>query len=110
MQSNVTLNITPTTRAKLGVGGYLEERQYPNPDGGGVGGIFSQAMDASPVSYPVIYPGGLVPGRNPNGGERNPYRSEERRVGKEGRKRGEAEDVKKNKATGNDMWRGVWRK
>ena len=73
MQSNVTLNITPTTRAKLGVGGYLEERQYPNPDGGGVGGIFSQAMDASPVSYPVIYPGGLVPGRNPNGGERNPY-------------------------------------
>ncbi|WP_170864408.1 SusC/RagA family TonB-linked outer membrane protein [Fodinibius roseus] len=70
LQSNVTLDVTPTTEAKLGVGGYLEDRQYPAV---GVGGIFFQAMDASPVAYPVIYPGGLTPGRNPNGGERNPY-------------------------------------
>lgn len=70
LQSNVTLDVTPTTEVKLGVGGYLEERQYPAVD---VGGIFAQAMEASPVAYPVIYPGGLTPGRNPNGGERNPY-------------------------------------
>jgi len=73
LQSNITLDVTPTTQAKLGVGGYLEDRQYPNPDGGGVGGVFSQAMEASPVAYPILYPGGLTPGRNPNGGERNPY-------------------------------------
>jgi TonB-linked SusC/RagA family outer membrane protein len=70
LQSNVTLDVTPTTQAKLGVGGYLEDTQYPAV---GVGGIFNQAMQASPVAYPVIYPGGLAPGRNPNGGERNPY-------------------------------------
>ncbi|MCW9706482.1 SusC/RagA family TonB-linked outer membrane protein [Fodinibius salsisoli] len=77
LQSNVTLDVTPTTKAKLGIGGYLEDRQYPagDPDNpiDGVGRVFNQALEVSPVAYPIMYPGGLVPGRNPNGGERNPY-------------------------------------
>ena len=70
LQSNLTVNVTPSTKVNLGIGGYLEDRQYPEV---GVEGIFDQAMDVSPVAYPIIYPRGLVPGRNPNGGERNPY-------------------------------------
>lgn len=68
--SNLTVDITKTTKMQLGVRGYLSEGIYPQQ---GVGGIFSAAMEAPPVEYPKIYPGGYVPGKSSNGGLRNPY-------------------------------------
>ncbi len=68
--SNLTLDVTPTTSINLGIQGYISEGNYP---GVGNGTIFSAAMEAPPVEYPVIYPGGYVPGRSSNGGLRNPY-------------------------------------
>ena len=68
--SNTTIDITKTTNVNVGVQGYLSEGNYPGVD---VGGIFGSALQASPVEYPVIYPGGYVPGKSGNGGLRNPY-------------------------------------
>lgn len=68
--SNLTIDITKTTNMNLGIRGYLSEGNYP---GEGVNNIFRAAMEAPPVAYPVIYPGGFVPGRSANGGLRNPY-------------------------------------
>lgn len=74
--SNLTVDITNTTKVNLGIQGYLSEGNYPNE---GVGGIFSSALEVSPVEYPVLYPGGFVPGKSANGGLRNPYADAARR-------------------------------
>lgn len=74
--ANLTLDITKTTNVNVGVQGYLSEGNYPATPGtndGIAGSIFSAAMEAPPVEYPVIYPGGYVPGKSANGGLRNPY-------------------------------------
>ncbi|MEH6406224.1 MAG: TonB-dependent receptor, partial [Leeuwenhoekiella sp.] len=68
--SNLTVDITKTTNINLGIQGYLSQGTYP---GRSPGDIFSAAMEAPPVEYPVIYPGGFVPGKSANGGLRNPY-------------------------------------
>lgn len=68
--SNLTVNITKTTKIDLGIQGYLSKGNYPNES---VGNIFSSALEVSPVEYPVLYPGGYVPGKSANGGLRNPY-------------------------------------
>tara|TARA_Y100000815_G_scaffold275662_1_gene315716 strand:- start:13346 stop:16534 length:3189 start_codon:yes stop_codon:yes gene_type:complete len=68
--SNLTLDITKTTNINVGIQGYLSEGTYP---GRSPGDIFNAAMEAPPVEYPVIYPGGFVPGKSANGGLRNPY-------------------------------------
>jgi len=68
--SNLTLDITPTTKLDLGVQGYVSNANYPGID---AGDAFQQAMWVTPIDFPVMYPGGLVPGRNPNGDQRNPY-------------------------------------
>ncbi|UGU17216.1 TonB-dependent receptor [Sinomicrobium kalidii] len=68
--SNLTLDITRTTKVNVGIQGYLSEGTYP---GAGVGSVFSAAMEAPPVEYPILYPGGYVPGKSSNGGLRNPY-------------------------------------
>jgi TonB-linked SusC/RagA family outer membrane protein len=58
LSSNLTVHISPTTKANLGVGGYLYDKQYPEA---GVSNIFEHAMLTNPVSFPVMYPGGHVP-------------------------------------------------
>jgi TonB-linked SusC/RagA family outer membrane protein len=68
--SNLNLKITGTTKLDLGVQGYVANGNYP---GETTESIFGSALDVSPVEYPKLYPGGLVPGRSSNGGFRNPY-------------------------------------
>jgi len=68
--SNLTVDITKTTRMQLGIRGFLSEGNYPEV---GVGGVFGAALEAPPVVYPVMYPGGYVPGISAQGGLRNPY-------------------------------------
>jgi TonB-linked SusC/RagA family outer membrane protein len=70
LSSNITVQVTPTTEANLGVGGYLTDRDYPAVS---VQSMYEQALYINPVIYPVMYPGGRVPGRNSNGDLRNPY-------------------------------------
>lgn len=74
--SNLTIDITKTTKAHVGVQGYISDGTYP---GAGVGSVFGAAMEAPPVVYPILYPGGFVPGRSSNGGLRNPYADVARR-------------------------------
>ena len=68
--TNLNLDVTSTTNVELGIQGYLSDGNYP---GVSDGDIFTSAMQVPPVEYPVMYPGGYVPGRNPNGDFRNPY-------------------------------------
>ena len=68
--TNLTLDLSRSTRVDVGIQGYLSDGNYP---GVSAVDIFSQAMLVPPVEYPVMYPGGIVPGRNPNGDQRNPY-------------------------------------
>ncbi|QCX37397.1 TonB-dependent receptor [Aureibaculum algae] len=74
--TNLTVDITKTTKINLGIQGYVSEGNYPNE---GVGTIFSAALEAPPVEYPILYPGGFVPGKSANGGLRNPYADVARR-------------------------------
>ncbi|UKT62778.1 SusC/RagA family TonB-linked outer membrane protein [Pedobacter mucosus] len=68
--SNLNLKLTNTTKLDLGIQGYASNGNYP---GETTESIFGSALDVSPVEYPVLYPGGLIPGRSSNGGFRNPY-------------------------------------
>ena len=68
--SNLNLKLTGTTRLDLGLQGYASIGNYP---GENTESIFGSAMDISPVEYPVMYPGGFIPGKSSNGGFRNPY-------------------------------------
>ena len=74
--SNLTVDITKTTNINIGVQGYLSEGNYPSTGGldDNIGdNIFASALEVSPVEYPVLYPGGFVPGKSANGALRNPY-------------------------------------
>jgi TonB-linked SusC/RagA family outer membrane protein len=68
--AKVNLKITKTTRMDVGLQGYFSNKNAPSqsPET-----IFSSAMEIPPVAYPIMYPGGFVPGVAPNGGSRNPY-------------------------------------
>ncbi len=68
--SNLNVKITQTTKLDLGLKGYFSTVNGPAQS---AQTVFQSAMDAAPVIYPVMYPGGLVPGISPNGGFRNPY-------------------------------------
>lgn len=68
--SNLNLKITGTTRLDVGAKGYFSVVNGPAQT---TQTVFQSAMDAAPVIYPVMYPGGFVPGISPNGGFRNPY-------------------------------------
>jgi len=68
--TNLTVDITKTTKVDLGIRGSLSDGTFPAI---GVSSIFEAAMEAPPVEYPVLYPGGFVPGKSANGGLRNPY-------------------------------------
>lgn len=68
--ANLSVDVTKTTKINLGIRGALSDGTYPSQ---GVSTIFASAMEVSPVEYPVLYPGGYVPGRSANGDLRNPY-------------------------------------
>ncbi|MFT4093876.1 MAG: TonB-dependent receptor [Niabella sp.] len=57
--SNIDMNWNKTTKFFLGVSGYISNMNQP---GAGATEAFVQAMNASPVFYPAMYPGNLVPG------------------------------------------------
>ena len=68
--SNLNLKLTNTTKLDLGIQGFVSNGNYPALT---TEDIFRSALDASPVAYPIMYPGGFVPGQSSNGGFRNPY-------------------------------------
>ncbi|MEX6688605.1 TonB-dependent receptor [Danxiaibacter flavus] len=68
--SNLNVKITRTTKLDVGVQGYFSNGNYPAI---ATHDIFQGAMTTTPVIYPIMYPGGFVPGISPNGGSRNPY-------------------------------------
>lgn len=68
--NNLDLNVTKTTMVELGVQGYISNVNYP---GNTPSSIFGAAISVPPVLYPIMYPGNLVPGINPNGAIPNPY-------------------------------------
>lgn len=57
--SNVDMNWTKTTKFSLGISGFISNFNEP---GAGAGQAFAQAMNASPVFYPPMYPGGFLSG------------------------------------------------
>jgi TonB-linked SusC/RagA family outer membrane protein len=68
--TKLNLKLTRSTKMEVGVQGYFSNKNAPSMD---PSTIFSSAMEIPPVVYPVMYPGGFVPGISPNGGSRNPY-------------------------------------
>lgn len=68
--SNLNLQLTGTTRFELGIQGYITNGNYP---GVSSSDAFAQAMQITPVIFPVMYPGDFVPGQSSNGDQRNPY-------------------------------------
>jgi TonB-linked SusC/RagA family outer membrane protein len=68
--SNLNLDITKSTKLDLGVSGYVGKGNYPAIS---ASDIFTQAMIVAPTVFPILYPGGIVPGVNPNGDQRDPY-------------------------------------
>lgn len=57
--SNVDMKWTKTTKFFLGINGYISQFNEP---GSGASSAFNNAMRASPVHYPAMYPGNLVAG------------------------------------------------
>ncbi|MCH5599175.1 SusC/RagA family TonB-linked outer membrane protein [Niabella ginsengisoli] len=68
--TNVNMNITRTTKLDIGIRGFFSNINQPYI---GVTDIFGSAMSTPPTEYPLEYTGGFVPGKNPNGGFRNPW-------------------------------------
>ncbi|MCP9611492.1 SusC/RagA family TonB-linked outer membrane protein [Coprobacter tertius] len=68
--TNINLKATDKTAVDIGVYGYFSEGNYPYV---GTTEAFVQAMDVTPVDFPVLYPDGSVPGISTNYGMRNPY-------------------------------------
>ncbi|MGV3766202.1 MAG: SusC/RagA family TonB-linked outer membrane protein [Chitinophagaceae bacterium] len=74
--SNLNLNVTKTTRFELGFQGYISNSNYPGDNTGtnrASSAAFGQAMQITPVAFPVMYPGNIVPGISSQGDQRNPY-------------------------------------
>lgn len=68
--TNATMNITKTTKMDIGIRGFFSNINQPSVD---ATDIFGSAMSTTPTEYPLEYTGGFVPGKNPNGGYRNPW-------------------------------------
>ena len=67
--NNINLKVTDKTFIDVGVQGYVSEGNYPSIS---TSDVFAQAMIVNPVILPATYPGGQIPGINPNGDSRNP--------------------------------------
>lgn len=68
--TNVNMNITRSTKLDIGIRGFFSNINQPYIS---VTDIFGSAMSTPPTEYPLEYTGGFVPGKNPNGGYRNPW-------------------------------------
>jgi len=68
--SNLSMNWTRTTKFDLGIQGYITNLNTP---GFNAQQAFREVMQTTPVLYPVMYPGNLVPGINAANAQRNPY-------------------------------------
>lgn len=77
VSTNLDWDITPTTKMNLGIKGILGQGNYPGPEN--AQGVFNQAFQITPVSFPVLYPDGSVPGISGQGDQRNPYAEVTRR-------------------------------
>ena len=83
--SNIDMNWTKTTKFALGVQGYISNTNYPgvpaatfypgsnSSTSNAPQQIFADVMQTSPVLYPVMYPGDIVPGVSSAGAQPNPY-------------------------------------
>lgn len=83
--SNIDMDWTKTTKFSLGIQGYVTNTNYPNAQtditatsnnnpAAGVQSIFGRVMQATPVLYPLMYPGNLVPAVNQSSdAQPNPY-------------------------------------
>lgn len=58
VRSNVDINITKTTKFRVNIGGYLQDRKSTTQS---VDQIFSRAFRAVPFDYPVRYSSGEIP-------------------------------------------------
>lgn len=67
--SNLTLDVTKTTKVDFGVSGWLSNGNYP---GSGTGSIFNSAYVLTPVTIPVRYSNGLF-SKIRTGDVTNPY-------------------------------------
>ena len=67
--SNLTLNVTKTTKVDFGVSGWISNGNYP---GSGTGSIFDAAYVLTPVTIPVRYSNGLF-SKIRTGDVNNPY-------------------------------------
>ncbi|WP_417885795.1 SusC/RagA family TonB-linked outer membrane protein [Zunongwangia sp.] len=58
LRSNVNLQLTPTTKARVNIYGQFDD--FNGPVGGGKG-IFNKAVWSNPVAFPAIYPADYLP-------------------------------------------------
>jgi TonB-linked SusC/RagA family outer membrane protein len=77
VSTNLDWDITPTTKMNLGLKGILGQGNYPGPEN--AQGVFNQAFQITPVSFPVLYPDGSIPGISGQGDQRNPFADVTRR-------------------------------
>jgi len=79
---NVTTNLdmdwTKTTKVELGIQGNISKLNLPaiannDPNNISPQGIFRQVMQTTPILYPLMYPGNLVPGINVANAQKSPY-------------------------------------
>src|SRR5690606_34163009 len=69
LTTNLTLDVTKTTKAGFGAAGWISNGNYP---GNSTGSIFNAAYVLPPVTIPVRYSNGLLP-RIRTGDVSNPY-------------------------------------
>ncbi|SHF11841.1 TonB-linked outer membrane protein, SusC/RagA family [Cnuella takakiae] len=80
---NVTTNLdmdwTKTTKVELGIQGNLSKLNLPALSNNNTDPnvspqqVFSQVMQTTPILYPTMYPGNLVPGINTANAQKSPY-------------------------------------
>ncbi len=68
--TNVNMNWTKTTKFELGIQGNFSKLNTP---GYNAQQAFREVMQTTPILYPVMYPGNLVPAVNAANAQRNPY-------------------------------------
>ncbi|RQO69835.1 SusC/RagA family TonB-linked outer membrane protein [Pedobacter sp. KBW06] len=71
VSTNLDWDITSGTKVNLGIRGVLGQGNNPGVDN--AQGVFNQAFQINPTSFPVMYPNGYIPGISAQSDQRNPY-------------------------------------
>lgn len=74
--TNVDMDWTKTTKVELGIQGNISNLNRPAINGNADNSpqqIFQQVMQTTPILYPTMYPGNLVPGINIANAQKSPY-------------------------------------